>query len=132
VKKVLKRLFVHPAKAYISPIVTCVLLVLLVLILRGFSQTINYVDAFTIAGAVTFLLGMLGMVWYFGAFDTFGYSFAALFRDKDKRYGSLYDYSEAKKEKRSKRGLTFMTFMMVGLIAVCIGLLVGIGAYPNR
>ena len=130
--KVLKRLFVHPWKAYIAPVVVCVLLALLALIFRGFTRRANYYDALTLSGVATVLLGLLRMVWYFGAFDTFGYGFSALFRERDKRYASLYEYSEAKKEKRSKGGWTFMPYIMVGTVVFVVGLLVGIGLHPAQ
>lgn len=100
---------------------------LLVLVLKGFRLRINYFDALTVSGAVTFLIGLLMLAWYFGAFDTFGFAFTNIFREPGQRYKSLYDYSEIKKEKRVKGGYVFIPFITVGLAFFLIGLLVGIG-----
>ncbi len=125
--KRLKQLFLQSPKRYIAAVVFSVLLAVVVLILKGFRLRVNYVDAFTISGAVTFLIGMLMLVWYYGAFDTFGYAFTNIFRDPGKRYKSLYDYCEIKTEKRQKGGYVFMPFIAVGLAFLLIGLLIRIG-----
>ena len=125
--KRLKQLFLQSPKQYIIAGVFNIVLALIVLILKGFRLRVNYVDAFTISGAVTFLIGMLRLVWYFGAFYTFGYSFTNIFREPGKRFKSLYDYCEIKTEKRRKGGYVFMPFITVGLVMLLIGLLIGIG-----
>ena len=125
--KRLKELFRQRPRTYIIAGATSLALVLLSLVLKGFGKRIYYVDAFTIAGAVTILFGMLLLVWYFGAFDTFGFAFTNILRDPGERYKTLYDYSEIKKVKRQKGGYIFMPFITVGLAVLLIGLLIGIG-----
>ncbi len=125
--KRLKQLFLQSWKRYVTAGAFCVVLALIVLILKGFRHRVNYVDALTISGAVTFLIGMLMLVWYYGAFDTFGFAFTNIFRDPGKRFKSLYDYCEIKTEKRRKGGYVFMPYITVGLAVLLIGLLIGIG-----
>ena len=79
------------------------------------------VDSFGIAGGAVFLIGMLQLVSYWGAFDTFGYSFSS-FRHKS-RYEDLYEYTVKKQESRRVNELTFMPFIVVGLVFLLICLI---------
>ena len=92
---------------------------------QGFGLRYWYAEAMTASGAIVFLIGMLQLAAYFGAFDTFGYSFST-FRSQ-RRYQDLYEYTAGKSEERKHGELTFMPFLVVGLVFLLIGLLLHIG-----
>ena len=86
---------------------------LLVLFARGFNLKIYYIDAFSVSGAVSMLLGLFIWVVRAGMFDTIGYGFSTL-RD-NRKYRDLYEYSSRKKEKRSRQGGFFLPLLVTGL-----------------
>ena len=109
-------------KHYIAAFVVNVAFTLLVLFLRGFQLKIYYVDAFSAAGAVSILLGLLFWVSSAGAFDTVGYGLSTLRagrRDKD-----LYEYTVRKKEKRSRKKKTFLPYIFVGIAFLIVSFLI--------
>ena len=93
---------------------------LLVLFLRGFDSLIFYVDAFSVAGAVSILFGMLLWVSAAGAFTTFGYAFS-YFRE-ERKYKDLFEYTTAKKEKQAKKEKTLMPYIIVGFVFLIVSL----------
>ena len=116
---ILRKLFFHSPIHYITALVIGTALTLLRLISTDFSLLIHYIDALTIAGAIVFLLGMLGVVSRLGAFDTFAYSFSTFRRQS--KYRDLYDYKEKKNEKASRKELTFMPYITVGAVFLAVG-----------
>ncbi len=122
---ILNRIFRHSPIRYAVASGIALVIAFLSLLRTGFDLRIYYMDAFSVAGAAVILLGLLFMAAYFGAFDTFGYSFS-MWR-ATRRYKDLYAYSEAKKEKRQKGGWTFMPFLVVGAVFLLLGLLLRIG-----
>ena len=119
------RIFRHPWKQYAAAAATAVLVTLLLLVRDGFSLRISYYNALSTAGAVTLFMGLLLMVSYFGVFDIFGYSFSTLRRQR--RYKDLYEYSEAKREKRRRGDLYFLPWIIVGAGFLLAGLLLRVG-----
>lgn len=117
---ILGRLFRHGPLHYIIAVVLGAALVTVMLIRNSSQSRVAYGDAFTVAGAVVALVGLLGLVSYHGAFEIFGYAFSSL---GVRRYRTLYEYSEAKKEKRSHGGWTFMPYITVGVVLLLVGLL---------
>ena len=97
-------------------------LTLLVLFARGVDLKIYYVDAFSVAGAVSILLGLFTWVIRAGMFDTVGYGFSTL--RTERKYRDLYEYSNRKKEKRSRKGSFILPFFVVGLGFIGISLLI--------
>lgn len=95
---------------------------LLVLFTRGFDLKIYYVDAFSVAGAVSILLGLFIWIVRAGIFDTVGYGFSTLY-DHGK-YRDLYEYSSRKKEKRSRQRGSFLPLLVMGLGFLGISLLI--------
>lgn len=108
-------------KRYIAPLILNVALTLLVLFLKGFELKIYYMDAFSVAGAVSILLGLLFWITAAGAFDTIGYGFSTLGRKRDK---DLYAYTVRKKEKRSRKKGTFLPYIVVGAVFLMISFLI--------
>ena len=120
---VFDRLFRHAPWRYLVSAALGLALALLVLLRDGFALRLAWYNALTVAGAVLILLGLLGLVAYHGAFDIFGYSFSSMVR---RRYENLYAYSEAKREKRGRRGWTFVPMITIGLVFLAAGALVRI------
>ena len=97
-------------------------LTVLVLLIRGFDLKIYYVDAFSVAGGVSILLGMFSCVVRAGAFDTIGYGFSTL--RADRRDKDLYEYVSRKKEQRSRQGRSYLSFFVLGLLFLGIAFLI--------
>lgn len=119
------RFFRHPWKQYAAAAGVAVAIMGLSLLRDGFTLRIHYYNALTMAGAVTLLLGLLLMTAYFGVFDIFGYSFSTV--GTKRRYHDLYEYAEAKKEKRRHGNKFFLPWMIVGTAFLLAGLLLRIG-----
>lgn len=118
---VLSRLFRHSVGYYIAALIAGAVITALALLRNGAALRISWADSLTVAGAVLILFSLLLLTAHFGAFDMFGYSFSTF---GNRRYKSLYEYSQAKMEKRSRGGWTFMPFMIVGAAFLFIGLFV--------
>lgn len=100
-------------KRYVTALILNMGITFLVLYLRGFDRKIYYVDAFSVGGAVSILLGLLVWVAIAGAFDTIGYGFSVLVTDR--KYKDLYEYTARKKEKRDRQGKPYVPYMVVGV-----------------
>ena len=122
----LRRLVLHSPKRYLAGLLLAAALSFLGLCLRGFDRLFYYVDAIELAGAAVFFMGLLQLVAYFGAFDTFGYAFSG-FRRKERSYQDLMAYNTQKQEKRRQQELPFMPFILVGILFMLIGFLLGLG-----
>lgn len=109
-------------KRYVAALILNVLLTLTVLFVRGFELKIYYVDAFSVAGAVSILLGLLFWVSAAGAFDTIGYGFSTL--GSNRKYKDLYEYSVRKKEKRSRHKGSFLPYIIVGAVFLAVSALI--------
>ena len=118
----LRRFFLHSPKRYVSGLLLATALILLALYFRGYDRIFYYYDAFTLSGAAVFLIGLLQLVAYFGAFDTFGYGFSSF--SGNRKYDSLYEYSSRKWEKRSRGELVFMPYIVVGVLVVLVGFVI--------
>ncbi|MBQ4563478.1 MAG: DUF3899 domain-containing protein [Lachnospiraceae bacterium] len=95
-----------------------VLLVLLVLFLKGFDRILAYIDAFSVAGSVSVLYGLLMLVTSLGAFNMFGYAFSS-FRT-ERKYKDLYEYTMVKQKKQAGREKTYTPYMIVGVIFLLV------------
>lgn len=113
-------------KRYAAAFLLNIAVSLTVLFLRGFELRIYYVDAFSVAGGVSILLGLLMWITDAGAFDTIGYGFSVL--SAQRKYRDLYEYSMKKKEKRSRQRGQFWPFVFVGLGFLGISLLISVSA----
>lgn len=111
-------------KRYVAALILNVVLILIVLFVRGFELKIYYVDAFSVAGAVSILLGLLFWVAAAGAFDAIGYGFSTL--RADRRDKDLYEYSVRKKEKRSRHKGSFLPYMIVGAVFAAVSILLSV------
>ena len=118
----LGRLFLHSPKRYIIGVIIAIVLVIVCLIAKGTEYSINFVDAFSVAGAVVFFIGLLQVASFYGAFEIFGYS-ASNFRGKERRYKDYYEYQKAKELKRSQSELVYIPFIVVGAVFFMIGMI---------
>lgn len=80
-------------------------------------------DAFSIPGVLAICFGLLVIVSNGGAFDMLAYSMRAFFRlfkkdPLDRKYGSYYDYQQARKEKKR----SFWYFIIVGGAYLLVGI----------
>ena len=116
-----RRFFFHSWKPYLTGLLLAAALVLWILYQKGFDRLLCYVEALTTAGAVVLLIGLLQLVAYLGAFDTFGYGWKYI--TKYGQYKDLVEYNEKQREKRAQGELVFMPFITVGCLILAAGLL---------
>lgn len=116
------KVFAHSWKRYLVAVLLAVAIGLLYLFLHSFEGVLFYVDAFGIGGGVTFCIGMLMLVSFLGAFDTFAYAFSTL--QSKRQYKDLYEYNNAKEEKRKQSAWGFCPFLLVGLVFVLVSFLI--------
>jgi len=121
----LRKYFFHSPVHYVVALVLNVFFSLLVLWLKGFDKLFFYVDAFSVAGALSVLFGLLLLVSALGAFNTFGYAFS-YFR-AERRYKDLYEYTLAKQEKQAMRQKTYMPYIVVGAVFLIMSWLLSQG-----
>lgn len=108
-------------KRYAAALFVNIGFTLLTLCARGFNLMIYYVDAFSVAGFASILLGLLVWIGRAGAFDTIGYGFASM--RSDKMYRDFHQYSSLKKEKRSRKDSACLPLLITGLVFLGISFL---------
>ncbi len=118
----LRRWFFHSPVRYAVALALNIIIALAVLSVRGFDLKIYYVDALSAAGAVSVFFGLLLWVAAAGAFDMIGYGFSVL--GGKRKYRDLYEYTVGKKEKRSRRNMTYMPYIVTGVVFLMISFLV--------
>jgi len=118
--KFLRKYILHSPVQYAIAVGINVFFTLLVLYLKGFDRILAYVEAFSVAGAVSVLFGLLLWVSAAGAFNTFGYAFS--FFRSERRYKDLYEYTVAKQEKVSKQKKIYIPYIVVGVVFWIISL----------
>jgi len=118
--KFLRKYILHSPVQYAIAVGINVFFTLLVLYLKGFDRILAYVEAFSVAGAVSVLFGLLLWVSAAGAFNTFGYAFS--FFRSERRYKDLYEYTVAKQEKVSKQKKIYIPYIVVGVVFLIISL----------
>jgi len=109
-------------KRYVAAFIINIVVTIVVLLIRGGGFKIYYVDALSVAGSVSILLGLLVWITEAGAFDTIGYGLST-FRS-ERKYQDLYEYSLLKKEKRSRKDKPFLPYIVVGAVFLLLSLLV--------
>ena len=105
-----------------------IIMILLILLMKGFDKAINYCDAFFIAGLLMICFGGLSFVSNCGAFDIFGYSFKTvgtkLSGNPNKEYQNLSAYVESKKDRRLKEKFNFVPYLLVGGVTVFLSYII--------
>lgn len=118
----LRKYFLHSPGHYAAALGVNLGFTLLVLFLRDFDRVLAYIEAFSVAGAISVLFGMLLWVSSAGAFNMFGYAFS-YFR-ANRRYKDLYEYTVAKQEKVAKQPKVYVPYIVVGLVFLMISYIV--------
>ena len=115
----LKKFFVHSPGHYIaSVILTAAVGVFRYFTLpEGVGSRFALYEILSVSGFVTFLIGALMTVSYFGAFDLFGYVFSpGRMGGGVRKYSSYADYSHKMAEKRANGALYFVPYYVVGIV----------------
>lgn len=74
-------------------------------------------------GAFSVLFGLLVLVIYLGAFDTFAYGFKRIFNRTNGKYNDLVEYENVMKEKRSKNKFIFVPYLVVGVLFILVSII---------
>lgn len=80
-------------------------------------------EVLSVSGSVTFLVGALLAVAYFGAFDLFGYVFAPGRTDEGRQFKNYAEYAKAKENKRYRNGYYFVPYFVVGVLVFLLSFL---------
>ena len=86
----------------------------------GINVRFAWYEILSVSGYVTFLIGALMTVSYFGAFDLFGYVFSPGRTGEHRKYKDYAHYSQKKMEKRGREGYFFVPYYVVGFAVVLI------------
>lgn len=88
-----------------------------------YNNFIRLSDAFLLPGIIYLVLGLFGVISYYGTFDTLSYSIGNLIasfrKDYVKEYADLYEYKLKKAEKRKSR-LPYRVFPSLGIGAIFV------------
>lgn len=88
--------------------------------MEGIDPRFAWYEILSVSGYVTFLIGALLTVAYFGAFDLFSYAFTP---NRTGKYRNYTDYSQKKAEKRARGNYYFVPYYVVGIAVVLISYL---------
>lgn len=118
----LRKIFFQKPKHYvIAVILTAVVAVLRTIALpQGLEMWFVLNEVLSVAGSVTFLIGALLAVAYYGAFDLFGYVFSPGRTGEHRKYKNYAEYAHVKEEKRSRSGYHFVPYFTVGILVFLI------------
>lgn len=119
----LKKAFCHSPGHYIAAVILSLAVILFRWANIGEEVAVGFAlyDCFSVAGGVTFLVGALLAVAYFGAFDLFGYVFGRAMEKEN--YKSYAHYANAKAEKRGREPYYFVPYFVVGAVVFLFSLL---------
>lgn len=121
----LKKFFFQSPGHYIGAVIlTAVVAALRYFALpEGVDAGFKWYESLSVSGYVTFFVGALMMVAYWGAFDLFGYVFSPGRMGGHRKYKDYADYSSQKMAKRAKTGCYFVPYFVVGILVVLISTL---------
>ena len=88
------------------------------------NTSLMWYEMLSVSGMVTFLVGALLAVAFFGAFDLFGYVFSPGRVGKNKKYANYTDYTQQRTEKRARIGWYFVPYFVVGILMVLVASLI--------
>lgn len=103
-------------KKIIKKIIITSVMILLVLILKGFDKLMYYSDAFFLTGMFFIGWGALGIVGKYGGHDMFGYAGYYLFNRKSEKYHDYVDYCQQKDAIRSRKKHDFSDIIYGGIL----------------
>lgn len=90
-------------------------------------DSLSLTDGFTFAGGALIAIGFFACIINFGFLDFASYGFYSAFNSLRKgniiKYNDLMDYKEKKAEKRSSLKLSFLGYLIPGIILLIIGII---------
>lgn len=121
----LRKIFLHSPVHYAVAVVLAVVVAVLrfAALPADAGAQFAWYESLSVSGYVTFLIGALITVAYYGAFDIFTYAFSAGRFGKGKKYKNYADYSVSKSERRSRENYYFVPYFVVGVVVFLISLL---------
>ena len=114
----LRKIFVHSPVHYIAAFLVAVAAAVyrFVTLPDGVGLQLLWYEMLSVSGMVTFLIGGLLAVAYFGAFDIFTYAFTEGPFNKNRKYKSYAHYSQAREASRTRANYYFLPYFIVGLV----------------
>lgn len=117
------RIFFHSPIRYIVSFVLSTCITVAYLFSTNFKILKCYADGMLAGGAFSVLFGLLVLVIYLGAFDTFAYGFKRIFNRTNGKYNDLVEYENVMKEKRSKNKFIFVPYLVVGVLFILVSII---------
>ena len=118
----LRKIFLHSPGHYLAALIVAIAMgIFRFVTLPGWISTrFVWYEIFSVSGFMTFMIGALLTVAYFGAFDLFGYVFSPGRIGKQRKYKDYADYSQKKAEKRANSGYFFVPYYVVGVLVMLV------------
>ena len=118
-----RKVFLHSPGHYIAALIVAVVVGVyrFATLSDGVGVWFALYEIFSVSGLVTFLIGGLMTVSFFGAFDLFGYVFSSA--RSNGKYKNYADYSQKSMEKRTLGKYYFVPYYVVGVIVFLISFL---------
>ena len=113
-------------KVYIALVISTILCSLTFILIYGLNEwgIRALVDGLFVAGALGIVLASFSLLTYFGFFDTVAVGTANLIgvlrKEGQKKYASLFDYKELKKEKRKSNRFVYLGYLLPGIIYIIL------------
>lgn len=120
----LKKLFIHSPGHYIAAVILAVAVGAFRYSTLPEDIDFRFIcyEVLSVSGYVTFLIGALLTVSYFGAFDLFGFVFSPGNSGEKRKYRDYAQYSQKKAEKRARERYFFVPYFVVGVVVVLLSL----------
>ena len=113
-------------KVYIALVISTILCSLTFILIYGLNEwgIRALVDGLFVAGALGIVLASFSLLTYFGFFETVAVGTANLIgvlrKEGQKKYASLFDYKELKKEKRKSNRFVYLGYLLPGIIYIIL------------
>lgn len=121
----LRKFFLHSPGHYIGAalVVAAVTAFRMFMLPVGVAARFAWYDSLSVAGGVTFFVGALLTVAYFGAFNLFGYVFSPGRLGEHRKYKSFAHYCQIQEENRARQAYYFVPYYVVGIGVLLFSLL---------
>lgn len=120
-----KKIFLHSPMKYLISLGIMICVTVVFLSIKGFNYLVNYSNAFFIGGALFVGIGLLSIVTNLGTFDIFSYSGRYVInRIKNVDVDRFPEYCENKKEKRKKLKFEFVPYLVLGIFALLVAVII--------
>lgn len=120
-----RKIIFHSPLKYLIIFIIGLIITSISLFVKGFNL-LSFVDGFFISGASLIFIGLLSCLFFYGAFDTFSFSFSyvknSYSKNKDERVNDFYKYKQNKNSKRENMNIPYTPYLINGLLFLIIAI----------